>query len=76
MWWIFIKQNIRENLSLETLSEKACMSKGAFFQGTFKAEFGLVPYGVLFLEERFEIGEAISAVGAISSTGGLLHGRL
>jgi AraC-like DNA-binding protein len=38
----FIKNNIRENLSLELLSEKACMSK-AHFSRCFKQELGLSP---------------------------------
>ncbi|GEO19787.1 AraC family transcriptional regulator [Cyclobacterium qasimii] len=46
----YIKQNLRENLTLEVLSAKACMSK-THFSRTFKEEFGISPMEYI-LEQR------------------------
>jgi AraC family transcriptional regulator len=51
----FIKNNIRENLNLEILSEKACMSK-AHFSRCFKQELGLSPMEYI-LKERLNLAK-------------------
>ncbi len=38
----FIKENLHENLTVEQLSQKACMSASTFFR-TFKSQFGITP---------------------------------
>lgn len=50
-----IKTNIRENLNLEDLSSKACMSK-AHFSRTFKLELGLSPMEYI-LKERLRLAK-------------------
>jgi AraC-like DNA-binding protein len=49
----YIKNNIRENLTLETLSSKACMSK-AHFSRSFKNELGISPMEFI-LKERLNL---------------------
>lgn len=51
----FIKTNIRENLNLDELSAKACMSK-AHFSRTFKTELGLSPMEYI-LKERLKLAK-------------------
>lgn len=46
----FIKENLRERINLDTLHEKASMSRANFFR-KFKAEFGYAP-GEYILKER------------------------
>lgn len=46
----YIKQNLQEDLTLEVLSAKACMSK-THFSRTFKEEFGISPMEYI-LEQR------------------------
>ncbi|MFD2037248.1 helix-turn-helix domain-containing protein [Belliella marina] len=49
----FIKNNIRESVSLDTLSAKACMSK-AHFSRSFKNELGISPMEFV-LKERLNL---------------------
>lgn len=49
----FIKRNIREELSLDKLSEKACMSK-PHFSRTFKKELGISPMEYI-LDQRLTL---------------------
>ncbi|WP_158859249.1 AraC family transcriptional regulator [Lunatibacter salilacus] len=51
----YIKNNIRENLTLESLSSKACMSK-AHFSRSFKNELGLSPMEFI-LKERLTLAK-------------------
>ncbi len=51
----YIKNNIRENLTLEKLSEKACMSK-SHFSRAFKLELGLAPMEYI-LKERLNLAK-------------------
>ncbi|OON67438.1 AraC family transcriptional regulator [Hymenobacter sp. CRA2] len=48
----FIKRNLAEPLSVEKLSELACMSKATFFR-LFKREFGLTPVEFI-IQERLK----------------------
>jgi transcriptional regulator GlxA family with amidase domain len=57
----FIKDNIRENLNLEQLSEKACMSK-AHFSRIFKAELGMSPMEFV-LKERLKMAKQYLKIG-------------
>lgn len=57
----FIKDNIRENLNLEQLSEKACMSK-AHFSRIFKAELGMSPMDFV-LKERLKMAKQYLKIG-------------
>lgn len=57
----YIKNNIRENFTLEVLSEKACMSK-AHFSRTFKAELGLSPMEYI-LKERLKLARQYLQLG-------------
>ncbi|MGY6741573.1 MAG: AraC family transcriptional regulator [Cecembia sp.] len=56
-----IKNNIRENFTLESLSEKACMSK-AHFSRTFKVELGLSPMEFI-LKERLKLAKQYLQLG-------------
>lgn len=58
----FIKVNIRENLTLEALSNKACMSK-AHFSRTFKNELGLSPMEYI-LKERLKLAKNFLKLGS------------
>lgn len=51
----FIKNNIRENLNLDMLCKKACMSK-AHFSRCFKQELGLSPMEFI-LKERLNLAK-------------------
>ncbi|MCH7413652.1 AraC family transcriptional regulator [Belliella sp. R4-6] len=51
----YMKKNIRENLTLETLSAKACMSK-AHFSRSFKNELGISPMEYI-LKERLNLAK-------------------
>lgn len=51
----YIKNNLRENLNLDILSEKACMSK-AHFSRCFKQELGLSPMEYV-LKERLNLAK-------------------
>jgi AraC-like DNA-binding protein len=51
----YIKNNLRENLNLDLLSEKACMSK-AHFSRCFKQELGLSPMEYI-LKERLNLAK-------------------
>jgi len=46
----FIKANIQEDIKLEILSEKACMSKATFYR-SFKKEFGISPLEYILSEK-------------------------
>lgn len=58
----FIKENIRENFTLEQLSEKACMSK-AHFSRTFKNELGMSPMEFI-LKERLKLARKYLKMGS------------
>ena len=58
----FIKNNLREHLTLEKLAEKACMSK-AHFCRTFKNELGLSPMEYL-LKERLKLAKQYLQIGS------------
>lgn len=58
----FIKENIRENFTLDQLSEKACMSK-AHFSRTFKSELGLSPMEFI-LKERLKLARQYLKIGS------------
>ncbi|HSJ66318.1 MAG TPA: AraC family transcriptional regulator [Anditalea sp.] len=49
----YIKENIRENLNMELLSDKACMSK-SHFSRSFKNELGVSPTDYI-LQERLKL---------------------
>ncbi|MBC3539720.1 AraC family transcriptional regulator N-terminal domain-containing protein [Rufibacter sediminis] len=51
----YIKENIREKLEVEKLSEQACMSRANFFR-KFKEEFGLAPADYI-LKERLKLAK-------------------
>lgn len=51
----YIKENIRERIDLNKLSEKVCMSRSNFFK-KFKEEFGYAP-GDYILKERLRIAK-------------------
>ncbi|WP_207430414.1 AraC family transcriptional regulator [Sabulibacter ruber] len=51
----YIKENIREKLDVEKLSEKACMSRANFFR-KFKEEFGFAPADFI-LKERLKLAK-------------------
>jgi len=57
----FIKTNIRENLTLEKLSEKACMSP-SHFSRSFKTELGLSPMEYV-LKERLKLAKNFLQLG-------------
>lgn len=46
----YIKQNLKENMSLKTLSEKACMSTTSFYR-FFKRELGMSPIEYILSEK-------------------------
>jgi AraC-like DNA-binding protein len=46
----FIKQNLKENLNLKSLSEKACMSTASFYR-FFKRELGMSPIEFILNEK-------------------------
>ncbi|BDU26349.1 MULTISPECIES: AraC family transcriptional regulator [unclassified Flavobacterium] len=46
----YIKQNLKENISLKTLSEKACMSTTSFYR-FFKRELGMSPIEYILNEK-------------------------
>lgn len=58
----FIKENIRENFTLDQLSEKACMSK-AHFSRTFKNELGMSPMEFI-LKERLKLARQYLKMGS------------
>ncbi|MDO9553421.1 AraC family transcriptional regulator [Rhodonellum sp.] len=58
----FIKSNIRENINLDQLSEKACMSK-AHFSRIFKIELGMTPMEYV-LKERLKMAKQYLKIGA------------
>ena len=49
----YIKQHLTENLTIDKLSELACMSKATFFR-VFKREFGLTPVEFIIRERLSE----------------------
>jgi len=51
----FIKENIREKIDMDVLSEKACMSRANFFR-KFREEVGVTP-GEYILEERIRLAK-------------------
>lgn len=51
----FIKENIREKIDMNALSEKACMSRANFFR-KFREEIGITP-GDYILEERIRLAK-------------------
>ncbi len=53
----FIRENIREQLSVELLSEKAHMSESNFYR-TFKHEMGITPNDFI-IEERLKVAESL-----------------
>lgn len=58
----YVKNNIREHLTLDKLAEKACMSK-AHFCRTFKNELGLSPMEYI-LKERLKIAKQYLQLGS------------
>lgn len=59
----FIKSNIREQLTLEDLASKACMSK-AHFVRTFKQELGQTPMEYV-LNERLKLARNLLQMGGL-----------
>lgn len=53
----YIRDNIRESLSVEQLSEKAHMSESNFYR-TFKHELGITPNDFI-IEERLKVAESL-----------------
>lgn len=53
----YIRDNIREQLSIERLSEKAHMSESNFYR-TFKHELGITPNDFI-IEERLKLAESL-----------------
>jgi AraC-like DNA-binding protein len=53
----YIRENITEDLSIDTLSEKAYMSESSFYR-TFKHELGATPTEFI-IEERLKIAESL-----------------
>jgi AraC family transcriptional regulator len=51
----YIKENIREKMAIENLSDKACMSRASFFR-KFKEEFGYTPADYV-LRERIRLAK-------------------
>ncbi|XZF15798.1 AraC family transcriptional regulator [Chitinophagaceae bacterium MMS25-I14] len=51
----YIKSNLHERITIDTLSKKACMSKPHFFR-CFRQEFGLSPVEYI-LKERIELAK-------------------
>ncbi len=51
----YIKENIREKVDVENLSDKACMSRASFFR-KFKEEFGYTPADYI-LRERIRLAK-------------------
>lgn len=58
----YIKQRIREDLSLEELANKACMSKAHFLR-SFKQELGLTPMEYV-LKERLKLAKNYLKLGS------------
>jgi AraC-like DNA-binding protein len=58
---LYIKENIRENLLLDDLAGKACMSKAHFLR-TFKQELGLTPMEYV-LKERLKLARQYLLIG-------------
>jgi AraC family transcriptional regulator len=58
----FIKNNLRENHTLDVLANKACMSK-AHFCRTFKNELGLTPMEFI-LKERLKLAKQYLQLGS------------
>ncbi len=57
----YIKENIRENIQLDELAGKACMSKAHFLR-TFKQELGLTPMEYV-LKERLKLARQYLLIG-------------
>lgn len=53
----YIRENLSENLTIEKLSDMACMSKAHFFR-SFKREFGLSPVEFI-IQERVKIAKKL-----------------
>ena len=53
----FIRENLTEDLSIELLSEKVCMSESNFYR-TFKHELGSSPNDFI-IEERLKVAESL-----------------
>ncbi len=62
----FIKENLAENLTIDKLSDMACMSKAHFFR-SFKREFGLSPVEYI-IQERVKLAKKMLADPTISIT--------
>ncbi|WP_044171100.1 AraC family transcriptional regulator [Flectobacillus major] len=62
----YIKENLAENLTIEKLSDMACMSKAHFFR-SFKREFGLSPVEYI-IQERVKLAKKILADPMMSIT--------
>lgn len=57
----YIKENIRENITLDQLSEKACLSK-THFSRVFRAELGISPMEFI-LKERLKLARQFLNIG-------------
>lgn len=57
----YVKDNIRENIQLESLASRACMSK-AHFSRTFKQELGMTPMEYV-LKERLKLARQYLLLG-------------
>lgn len=57
----YIKENIRENITLDDLAGKACMSKAHFLR-TFKLELGITPMEFV-LKERLKLAKQYLLIG-------------
>lgn len=60
---VYIKENIRENLTLEELASQACLSKAHFLR-TFKCELGTTPMEFV-LKERLKLARNYLLVGGV-----------
>ena len=60
----FIKANITEDIKLEILSEKACMSKTTFYR-SFKKEFGISPLEYI-LSEKIKHAKELLIISNVS----------
>ena len=62
----YIRENLAENLTIEKLSDMACMSKAHFFR-SFKREFGLSPVEFI-IQERVKLAKRLLADPSTSVT--------
>ena len=58
----YIKANLNEKISSDSLSDKACMSKATFYR-LFKRELGISPNDYIFAEKMNRAKELLSRPG-------------